>query len=54
MSENLTILAAVVAAFVLIIAIIRISMWATSRKPTSSFKKERPDATESNSGGYSV
>ncbi len=54
MSEGLTILAAVVTAFVLIVAIIRISIWVTSRKPTSAFKKERPDATDSNSGGYSV
>ena len=54
MSDGLTIPAAIVTALVLIVGIIRISMWLTSRKPTSAFKKERPDATDSNSGGYSV
>ncbi len=52
MSEGLTIAAAVVTAIVLIVGIVRISMWLTSRKPTSDFKKERRDGTNVNDGGF--
>ncbi|MFM7377553.1 MAG: hypothetical protein ACKO1O_05400 [Erythrobacter sp.] len=45
MSEGLTIVAAVVAGFMLIVGIVRVSIWMTSRTPASEFKKQRRDAT---------
>ncbi len=52
MSEALTILAAVMAAIVLIVAIVRIAGWITDQKSGSDFKKERPDGTNVNDGGF--
>ena len=52
MTEALIALAAVVTALALIIGIHRISMWLTNRKSSKDFKKERPDATSINDGGF--
>jgi flagellar basal body-associated protein FliL len=50
--EVLTIIAAVVTAIVLIVGIIRVSWWLTSRKSAAELKKQRPDASSVNGDGY--
>ncbi len=52
MSDWLAVIGAVIAAFALVFAIVRISMWRTGRKTSVDFKKERPDRSDVNGGGY--
>jgi len=53
-SATLIALTAVVAAFALIVGIVRFSMWLTDRKSTEELKRQIPDASSSNSGGFHV
>ena len=52
MSTALISLAAAVAALVLIVGGVRLSMWLTHRKSSEAFKKERPDASSINHSSF--
>ena len=53
MSDALVIVAGVVVSALVILAIVRISMGITNRKPTDELKRARPDASNIHGDGHS-